>query len=126
MLLAQSADVASSFGQFLPLILIGAFIWFGMIRPQRKRSAERKSMMDALAVGRDVITVGGLHGQVEALGDETVDLLVTDDIVLRFTRQAIGQVVTVASPVDDELADAVDDPWPDVDEAGTSQDDGEA
>ncbi len=51
-------------------------------------------MMESLAVGSSVITIGGIHGVVEALSDDWVDLLVTEDVVLRFTRAAVGQVVS--------------------------------
>ena len=124
LLLAQDGG-GSALASFLPLILIGAFFWFVMIRPQRKRQQERKQMMDRLAVGNDVVTIGGLHGQVEQLGDGWVDLLVNDDVVLRFSRTAIGEVVTPADldevpPADDtpddadELAAADDEAgWPD-------------
>lgn len=96
-------DATSSIAGFLPLILIGAFFWFVMIRPQRKRAAERKQMIDTLSVGSNIVTIGGIHGEVEALTDEWVDVLVTEDVVLRVTRSAIGQVL---SPQDD--LDALD------------------
>lgn len=86
-------DAASSLTSFLPLLLIGAFFWFVMIRPQRKRAAERKDMIESLGVGSDIITIGGVHGVVEALGEEWVDVLVTEDVVIRVTRSAVGQVL---------------------------------
>jgi len=100
-------DASSSLASFLPLILIGAFFWFVMIRPQRKRAAERKQMIASLGVGSDVVTIGGIHGHVEALGDEWVDLLVTEDVVLRVARSAIGQVVSNDDDLDD--VDDLDD-----------------
>ena len=50
-------------------------------------------MLSQLSRGDDVVTIGGLHGRVHALTDEYVDLEVTDDIVLRFQRQAIARAV---------------------------------
>jgi preprotein translocase subunit YajC len=47
----------------------------------------------SLQVGDAVVTISGLHGEVIALTDDTVDLEVTDDVVLRFQRGSIGQVV---------------------------------
>lgn len=77
------------------LILIGFFVlmWLVVLRPQQKRQKERTRMLNALAVGDDVITAGGIHGSVVALTDETVDLQVTDDVVLRFQRGSIAQVL---------------------------------
>lgn len=124
LLLAQ--DAGGQLATFLPLILIGAFFWFVMIRPQRKRQQERKAMMDSLAVGNDIVTIGGLHGRIEELGDGWVDLLVTEDVVLRFSRTAIGEVVTASDldelPAADEgpdepvVAADEDTGWPESDD----------
>lgn len=125
-MLFLAQDASSSLASFLPLILIGAFFWFVMIRPQRKRAAERKQMIDNLGVGSDVVTIGGIHGHVEALGDEWVDLLVTEDVVVRVTRSAIGQIVSKDDrddrddlESDEELLAGLGDPTPPAGDAGT-------
>lgn len=77
------------------LLLLGmlAVFYFVAIRPQRKQQREHEELVEGLAVGDDVITFGGLHGTIVALDDETVDLEVTDDIVVRYQRQSVGRVV---------------------------------
>lgn len=125
MLLAQ-AESAFDLTSLLPLLLIGAFVWFIMIRPQRKRAAERKNMMSSLSVGDDIVTIGGIHGRVDALTDDWVDLLVTEDVVIRVTRQAIGSIksgegASDQEPLGDddvsaELVEETDPDWP-VDDA---------
>lgn len=90
-------DAASGLGSItglLPILLIGAVFWLLVIRPQRKRSQERQAMLSTVSVGDEVVTLGGLFGEVEAMDDNWVDLLVGDDIVLRFSRTAIGRVAT--------------------------------
>ena len=57
---------------FLPLILMFAVLYFIMIRPQMKRQKETKAMLEALAVGDEVVTVGGILGKVSALKDQVV------------------------------------------------------
>lgn len=116
-------DATSSIASFLPLILIGAFFWFVMIRPQRKRANERKQMIDSLSVGSNIVTIGGIHGEVEALTDEWVDVLVTEDVVLRVTRSAIGQVVAPEDEFDD--LDADDDLLAGLDAPESSTPDGD-
>lgn len=98
LVLAQEA-AGSSLTSFLPIILIGVFFYFVMLRPQRRRQRERTQMMENLTVGADVVTVGGMHGRVDALGDGWVDLLVTEDVVLRFTRASISNIVTPTSDI---------------------------
>ena len=41
---------------FLPLILMFAVLYFVMIRPQMKRQKETRAMLEALAVGDEVVT----------------------------------------------------------------------
>lgn len=78
------------------LLIFALFIgvmYFLLIRPQQKRQKEHKEMLGQLSRGDDVVTIGGMHGRVHALTDEYVDLEVTDDIILRFQRQAIARTV---------------------------------
>ncbi len=113
-LLAESSGDAASAGgslvSFLPLLLIGAFVYFAMIRPQRKRQQATQSMQKELAVGSDVVTIGGMHGRVDALGETTVDLDVTGDgdVIMRFKRSAIAEILSdeVDVDTDDEHEDA--------------------
>jgi preprotein translocase subunit YajC len=79
------------------LIIFALFIgllYFLLIRPQQKRQKEHQQMLDSLHRGEEVVTIGGLHGRVDALADDHVDLEVTDDLILRFQRQAIARKVT--------------------------------
>lgn len=84
---------ASVFASLLPLLLIGAFVYFAMIRPQRKRQQAFQKMQSELSPGDDVITIGGIHGRVDAIGESYVDLEVTDDVILRFKRQSIAEIL---------------------------------
>jgi preprotein translocase subunit YajC len=109
-LLAQTGDAgggASSLLSFLPLILIGAFVYFAMIRPQRKRQQAVQNMQKELSVGDDVVTIGGMHGRVDAIGENTVDLDVTGDgdVIMRFKRSSIAEIVTEDASTPDEDAD---------------------
>ena len=100
--LAQEGGGGSSLLSLLPLLLIGLFVYFAMIRPQRKRQQQAKEMQRSLSVGDDVVTIGGLHGRVDAIGDETVDLELTDDVVVRFRRSSIAEIVS-DEPADDDV-----------------------
>lgn len=82
-------DIAS----LLILLLFLGAMYFLLIRPQRKRQKEHEEMVSALAVGDDVVTIGGLHGTVIALDEDTVDLEVTEEIALRFQKSAIARTV---------------------------------
>ena len=79
-------------GLLIPLLFL-VVLWFLLIRPQQKRQKEHQQLVRNLQTGDDVVTISGLHGHVVGLTDETVDLEVTDDIVLRFQRSSVGRVL---------------------------------
>ena len=58
------------------LMLAGMFgiMYLFMIRPQMKRQKEAKAFRDAVKKGDQVVTIGGLHGKVVAVGEKTVVL----------------------------------------------------
>ena len=87
-------------GLLIPLLFL-VVLWFLLIRPQQKRQKEHQQLVRNLEVGDAVVTISGLHGEVVAMTDDTVDLEVTDDVVLRFQRGSVGSVVR-----DDEPSEA--------------------
>lgn len=76
----------------LPFIAMFAIMWFLLIRPAQKRQKATKSMQSDLKRGDAVITIGGIHGTIDAVDDSTVYLKVSDSTILQFDRQAIGRV----------------------------------
>lgn len=123
LLLAQESAAGGLTSLLLPALVLGG-LYFVLIRPQRKRQREREDMVGALSVGDDVVTIGGIHGTVEALDEDTVDLLVTEDVLIRVTRSAIGSVAT-SEPGDDDVVQP-DPIMDDEDEAAGTPDDDQA
>lgn len=80
--------------QFLPIIIMFVAMWFILIRPAQKRQKATVAMQNDLKRGDRVVTVGGLHGEVDAIEDTVVYLKVDDNTRLKFERQAIGRVET--------------------------------
>ena len=75
-----------------PFVAMFAIMWFLLIRPAQKRQKETKSMQSSLKRGDAVITIGGIHGTIDAVDEATVYLKVADGTTLRFDRQAVGRV----------------------------------
>ena len=93
-------------GLLLPILFL-VVLYLLLIRPQQKRQKEHRNLVSNLSVGDDVITIGGVHGRVIDLDDETMDLQVTgdDDVVVRFQRSALARVVRDEVDADDTGAD---------------------
>ena len=92
--LLETANNATS---MLPTVLIFggviALMYFMMIRPQKKQEKKDAEMRNALAVGDEVTTIGGIIGKVVAIKEETFVLETTKDRTkIRFLRGAIRSV----------------------------------
>ncbi len=82
------------FATLLPIIAMFVVMWFFIIRPAQKRQKSTAEMQSNLKRGDHIITVGGLHGKVDAVDDQTIYVVVADGTRLQFERVAVGRVVT--------------------------------
>ena len=90
---AAGAPGAFDFMSFLPLILIFLVFYFLLIRPQQKKQKEHRQMIDALAVGTEVVTGGGVLGKVTDLGDQFVTVEIADGVKVKIQRHSIAAVL---------------------------------
>lgn len=58
----------------LPLVIMVAFFYFALIRPQKKKEQQVKSMRDGLKVGDQVLTIGGIRGKVIIVKEDYVTI----------------------------------------------------
>ncbi|MDQ0254247.1 preprotein translocase subunit YajC [Evansella vedderi] len=80
-------------GALLPLILMFAIFYFLLIRPQQKRQKKIQQMHASLQKGDKVVTIGGIHGKIDALDEDRVVIDVNGSQKLTFDRQAVRDVV---------------------------------
>jgi preprotein translocase subunit YajC len=77
---------------FLPIMLIVVF-YFLLIRPQQKKQKEHRAMVDALAVGAEVVTGGGVLGKVTEVGEQFVTVEIADGVNVKVQRHSITTVL---------------------------------
>ncbi|WP_299692965.1 preprotein translocase subunit YajC [uncultured Tateyamaria sp.] len=88
-----------AFGQFIPLILIFAIMYFLLIRPQQKKVKEHAAMVEALRRGDQVVTQGGLIGKVSKVKeDNEVEVELAEGVKVRVVKSTIAQVLTKTEP----------------------------
>jgi len=91
---AQPGGGGGAFTSLLiPLILVFVIMYLFVVAPQRKREKQRREMLDALAKGDDVVTIGGIYGKVFQTKEKEVVLDVGGGVKLTFSRGAIARVV---------------------------------
>ena len=75
----------------LMLALMFGLLYFLMIRPERKKKKEAEQMRDALKVGDEVTTIGGIVGEVCHIKDDNVVIEVgADRVRVEFKKWAIS------------------------------------
>lgn len=75
------------------LILIGGIaliFYFFMIRPQQKRQKDQKNFVEAVKKGDMIVTVGGIHGKVVSIEDDTFILEVDRGAKIKFEKSSIS------------------------------------
>ena len=85
------------------LIMLGVmfvFLYFFMIRPQKKQQKEEQEMRSGLAVGDEVTTIGGIIGKVISIKEETFVLETTKDKTkIRFLKAAVRNIDVKAADI---------------------------
>jgi len=83
-------------GGIMQFALLGAMfvvLYFFMIRPQQKRAKEAKALRESLTKGANVVTIGGLHGKIVDVAENSVVLEIDKGVRLTFDRTAIARQV---------------------------------
>jgi len=90
--MAQSGDGSGGlFGLLLPLLLIGLVFYFFIYKPQRDREQEHEEMVSTLEQGDKIVTIGGIHGTVQRIEEESVLAQVdSKGTKLRINKDAIA------------------------------------
>ncbi len=60
-----------------------------MILPQQRKQKQQQTFRNSLSKGDDVVTIGGIHGKVHAVDENTVTLMI-DKVKIVFDKQAIS------------------------------------
>ena len=90
--MAQSGDGSGGlFGLLLPLLLIGLVFYFFIYKPQRDREQEHEDMVSTLEQGDKIVTIGGIHGTVQRIEEDSVLAQVdSKGTKLRINKDAIA------------------------------------
>ncbi len=88
-------------GQFIPLLLIFAIMYFLLIRPQQKKMKDHRKMVDALRRGDQVVTAGGIIGKVTKVKDDNeVDVEIASGVKIRVVQSTITNVLSKTEPAE--------------------------
>ena len=85
------------------LVMFVVFYFFG-IRPQKKQEKEAANMRNSLEIGDEIVTIGGIVGQVVSVKGDTITIATGKDRTkIRFLKTAVREVTVKANqPEEDE------------------------
>jgi preprotein translocase subunit YajC len=90
------------------ILLVLVFMWFVIVRPQRRRQAEQEDLFATLRVGDEIVTAGGVYGTIRALQDDVVEVEIAPGTTVRVARRAVAGRI---EPEDEEeLEEDEDEP----------------
>ena len=93
--IAQSAAPPAGGGFIQILFLVGIFLlfYFLLVRPQRKRQKEHDAMVAALQKGDEVVTSGGLLGQIVKVDGHYLRLRLADNVEVNLQSTSVHAVL---------------------------------
>lgn len=98
-ILTAGEAVPSTSGQMTSMLITFAcfalVFYFMIIRPQKKRDKEEKEMRENIAIGDEIVTIGGIIGLVVRQTDDTLVIETGGDrSKLRIQKSAIKENIT--------------------------------
>jgi preprotein translocase subunit YajC len=97
-------------GSLFFIVALLVLMWFLLIQPQRRRQQQQRRLMAELAVGDEVMTMGGLYGRVKALRDDDLMLEIAPETEVRVSRNAVA--ARVAPETEESPQEAEESPPP--------------
>ena len=89
---AAGTDAAAGGGSMIiMMVVLIAVFYFLMIRPENKRTKEAEAMRNALKVGDNITTIGGIIGDIVSVKDDSIVLETSSDRVrVEFAKFAVS------------------------------------
>ena len=87
----RRCDMNQQIQQFLPLILLFVVFYFLILRPQQKRQKDHRQLIESIKQNDVLITIGGMHGKVVKVNDDTVILRIAEKVEVEYDKSAIAK-----------------------------------
>lgn len=83
----------SQYASLLWLVAFFAIMYFMLIRPQQQRQKKLQETINNLRVGDRIITIGGIHGTIDVIKDDSFIVKVADKVLIEFQKNAVSQLM---------------------------------
>ena len=80
--------------QLVFLVAIIVVFYFFMIRPQMKKQMQEMEFRESLQKGAKVVTIGGIHGRILEMNENTFMIEIDTNVKVRCEKSAISADAT--------------------------------
>ena len=87
----EQAPKGNMWTSLLPFLLIIVVFWLFFIRPQSKKAKEAQKFRDELKKGDKVVTIGGFHGKITEVKENTVMVSLAPNMEVEIEKSALVQ-----------------------------------
>ena len=93
-LTGTGGGTGGSVSMILMLLLFFVLMWFFMIRPEKKKQKKIEAMRNALSVGDEIVTIGGVMGTIVHITEDDITIETSEDRVrVQFKKWAVSSNV---------------------------------
>lgn len=80
------------------VVLLAGVWYFLVMRPQRKKIKEQDALLKNLGAGSRVVTVAGIYGVVDSVGEDTIVLKLEDGARMKVSKGSIAALEEIEEP----------------------------
>lgn len=77
----------------VPLVLFFVVVYFFIMKPEKKRRQQIYEMQSQLKVNDKIVTIGGIHGIIDEIKEDTVTIIIASGAKMKIEKVAIRTVV---------------------------------
>ena len=88
-ILLQAPAGGNNYSSLIMLALVFVVFYFFMIRPQTKRQKEIKQQREAMKVGDQIVTSGGIYGKVKDIKYAAVTVEIADNVRIKVDKNSV-------------------------------------
>ena len=96
-----------TWGTIIMIVIMFAVFYFFAIRPQKKQEKETQQMRDALSIGDEIVTIGGIVGTIVSIKDDRFVIETSADLVrVEFAKWALSSNESAVARAKEEMKKA--------------------
>lgn len=94
---STQGPVGGGTSMFIMIGIFFAIMYFMIIRPQQKRQKDHQKLITSLAKGDEVVTSGGMMGRILKVGDNSIQVEVSEGVSVKLQKNSISSVLPKGS-----------------------------